>query len=104
MLLNQPKSTKGGMERNGLIGELEKRWTQVVRVKCELYGDLHWALPLSALNPGSNLRTPAVWPVRCSAWGCRRRRLSTLAQLWLGASLGELFGKARLRQEIVGRC
>jgi hypothetical protein len=32
------------------------------------------------------------------------RRLSTLAQLWLGASLGELFGKARLRQEIVGRC
>jgi hypothetical protein len=59
------------------------------------YGNLHGALPLYAHNPGSNLRTPAVWPVRYSALGCRQRRLSTLAQLWLGAYLGELFGEGQ---------
>jgi hypothetical protein len=103
-LLNKSKSVKGGEERNGLIGELEKRWTQVVGVKCEPYGNLHGPY-LSLLT----ILAQILVPLRSGSFDTAPGdagdvQATTLARLWLGVNLGGLFRRARLRQEVVGRC
>jgi hypothetical protein len=76
----------------------------VVGVKCELYGNLHGPY-LCTLTILAQIFVPLRSGSFDGAPGdASDEQATTLGRLWLGVSLGELFRRARLRQEVVGRC